>query len=161
MWFKLNDNKLDYLEKAPFTITNEVIIDASVEKVYDILINRNWSNWFQDFVDMTWTSPEPNGVGSKRIVKLKTLSVKETILAWDKNKRFSFSITEITLPLVKDMVEDMQFSSTDDGKTKMIWKVYYTPTFIMSAIHPIALKIFGTMFKKSINNFKIFVEKEK
>lgn len=160
MWFKLNDNKLDYLDKAPYNITNEIIIDAPIEKVYDVLINRSWSNWFQDFVDMIWTSPEPNGVGSKRIVKLKTLSVKETILAWDKNKRFSFSITEITLPLVKDMVEDMQFETTNDGKTKMTWKVYYTPTIIMSAIHPIALKIFGEMFKKSINNFKTFVERK-
>lgn len=160
MWFNINDNKLDYIERAPFNVSNEIIINASPEKVYDILMNKDWINWFQDFVSVEWTTPEPHNVNSKRIVKLKTLSVKETILAQENHKRFSFSITAITLPLVKDMLEDMKFEKTEDGNTKMSWKVYYTPSLLMSLIHPIGRAIFGSMFAKSIKNFKNFVEKQ-
>ena len=160
MWFKINDDKLDYIDKAPYNISNEVIINASPEKVFSVLTDKSWSNWFHDFKDMTWTSPAPYGKGSTRVVNLKTLSVKETILAWEKEKRYSFVITDLTLPLVKDMVEDMQFEKTPEGNTKMSWKVYYTPTLMMSIIHPIARMIFGSMFTKSINNFKNFVEKQ-
>src|SRR5205823_552139 len=96
-------------------------------------------------------------VGSTRTVKLKTLSVKETFLVWEPGKRYSFSIDEITLPLVKSMMEDMKLEETIDGGTRFKWDVHYTPTLLMIIFHPIARGIFGKMFTQSLKNLNKYI----
>ncbi len=160
MWFKLENQGLEYTKNAPFSFKNEIIINATPNKVFDVLAGDTWKHWFKDFVGVKWTSQGPYGIGSTRIVDLKPLSVKEKFLAWEYGKRYSFLIYEITLPLVKSMLEDMQLEETEDGKTLFRWNVYYTPSLIMLIIHPIARAIFGGMFKQSLNNLANYVQKD-
>ena len=57
------------------------------------------------------------------------------------------------------MMEDMQMTPLDNGQaTEFRWRVYYTPTALMSAIHPIARGIFEGMFKQSLANLKTYTE---
>jgi hypothetical protein len=158
MWFKLENCKLDYIERAPFNLKNSLYIPVSPERVFNILAGDTWKEWFQDFVGVKWLTPEESGTGSMREVKLKTLSVKETFLAWEPGKRYSFLVGEITLPLVKAMVEDIQLEPSGDEGTTVNWNVYYTPTLFMSLIHPVPRSIFGKMFSKSLENLGKFCQ---
>lgn len=156
---QIKHSELEYAVQAPFYLDNSLRIEAPPETVFKVLSESDWGQWFVDFESVTWTSPKPYGVGSTRIVKLKMLSVDERFLAWDPGSRFSFSIDAIDLPLVEGMMEDMQMTPLDNGQaTEFRWRVYYTPTALMSAIHPIARGIFEGMFKQSLANLKTYTE---
>ncbi len=159
-WFQLRRSELADIPQMPYHFDNQILIEASPASVFDVLANSNWQNWFVDFVSVTWTSSEPYGVGSTRTVKLKSLSVQERFLAWEPGQRFSFSIDAISLPLIQAMFEDMQLESVEDGRaTRLRWRVYYSPNWLMRAVHPIARAIFGRMFRQSLKNLKQYGEK--
>lgn len=160
-FFELVHAELGYAKDAPHCIDNQTLIEASPERVFEVLSGSDWGDWFVDFKRVDWTSPEPYGQGSTRTVTLKILSVKERFLAWEPGRRFSFSIDAISVPLVKAMMEDMQLEPVEGGRaTRFRWRVYYTPSPLMVAFHPIARKIFGNMFTQSLKNLKAYAEQK-
>lgn len=155
----IKPSELDYATQTPYYLDNVLRIEAPPEIVFNVLSESDWGQWFVDFGSVTWTSPKPYGIGSTRTVQLKMLSVDERFLAWNPGSRFSFSIDAIDLPLVEAMMEDMQMLPLDNGQaTEFRWRVYYTPTALMSAVHPIARGIFEGMFKQSLANLKTYTE---
>ena len=101
-----------------------------------------------------------DGVGSTREVELKALTVKERFLAWDPGKRISFCIYAITIPLISEMLEDMQLEPEGDGKTRLRWTAHYTPSLLMRLIHPVGRMIFSGLFQKSINGLRKYAERK-
>lgn len=160
-WFPIKASELEDIKTAPFQFDNQLLIEASPEQVFDVLVKSDWADWFVDFRKVTWTSQPPYQVGSTRTVEMKTLSVKERFLAWEPGQRFSFSIDAISLPLISQMLEDMQLEPVENGRcTRFCWRVYYTPNLLMRSIHPIARAIFGKMFKQSLTQLKQYIEKQ-
>jgi uncharacterized protein YndB with AHSA1/START domain len=151
MWFDVEPSEIEFTETSRFRIENDAIINAAPERVFQIFATGEaQEEWFQDFVANRWTSPEPYGAGSSREVELKMLTVKERFLSWEPGKRLAFTITAITLPLVRRMVEDLQFEPLGD-RTRFRWVVHYEPTLVMRAVHPIARAIFGKLFAATIS----------
>jgi hypothetical protein len=151
MWFDVEAVPLSFTERAPFRFENEAVIRASPERVFAIVATgERQIDWFKDFVDNRWTSPEPHGVGSTREVELKALTVKERFLAWEPGRRLSFHIYGITLPLVTAMVEDLRFEPAKDGATRLVWKAHYRPRLLVRAIHPVVRAVFGDMFRQTL-----------
>jgi uncharacterized protein YndB with AHSA1/START domain len=159
MWFDAEPVPLSFTEESPHHLTFEASIRASPERVFDVFATgEGQEGWFQDFVACRWTSGEPHTVGTTREIELKLLTVKERFLAWNRGKRLTFHIYAISLPLVKAMVEDMQFSAAGDGKTKLVWRVHYKPSLVFSLAHPVARKVFGKMFAASLTGLARYVE---
>lgn len=151
-------SELSFIDQAPFNFDHDIVIEASPERVFQIFASGEGQEvWFQDFVSVTWHHPEPHGVGTTRDVKLKLLSVNERFLAWDVGRRLSFSIDSITLPILRQMMEDLQFSPSGTG-CHLRWRVYYSPTPLMRLVHPLARLIFGNMFKASLAALKKYAE---
>lgn len=160
-WFQLIPSELDYAQSAPFCFDHQLLLEASPQTVFEVLRDSDWAEWFVDFRKVEWTSPDPYQTGSTRTVTLKTLAVKERFLAWEPGQRFSFSIDAISLPLLKQMMEDMQLEPVEKGRcTRVRWRVYYTPSLLMSSVHPLARRIFGSMFKQSLTRLKDYAEKK-
>src|SRR5262245_13834431 len=146
MWFQVRPTDMSYTLSSPFQFRNEAVIYAPPERIFEIwATGEGQEQWFKDFVACRWTSAAPHGVGSTREIELKALTVKERFLAWDPGKRISFCIYACTLPLISEMLEDLQFEPEGDGKTRFKWTAHYTPSPIMRLIHPIARMIFGDM----------------
>ncbi len=159
MWFDCEAVPLSFTERSPYRIENEAIIDASPERVFEILADGSRQiEWFEDFVACRWTSKPPHGLGSEREIELKALTVKERFLAWDPGKRMTFHIYAITVPLVSAMVEDLKLAPAGEGKTRFTWTVHYRPTLLMRAIHPIGRAVFGKMFKKTTERLQRFAK---
>jgi hypothetical protein len=150
MWFELEAVPLSYCETSPYRIENSVPVEASAARVFEILATgERQEEWFQDFVAIRWTTPEPHGVGSEREVELKILTVKERFLAWEPDKRLTFHVYANTLPLVKAMLEDMRIEATGERTCRFTWTVHYTPSLLMKLVHPVGRMIFGKMFRAS------------
>ncbi|MDC3956031.1 SRPBCC family protein [Polyangium jinanense] len=160
MWFPTTPSELSYVDSAPQRIANVVTIDATPERVFDLFATgERQEEWFQDFVACRWTSPEPHTVGTTREVQLKTLTVKERFLAWDRGQRLAFSIDGITLPIVKQMLEDLRFEPLDGGRrTRLVWHVFYTPALVMVPVHGAARAVFSHMFRRSAEKLQRFAE---
>lgn len=152
MWFATAPTELDFTENSPFRLTFDAIVEARPERVFDIFAKGEAQEiWFQDFKAVRWTSPEPHSVGTTREVELKILTVKERFVAWDRGNRLSFSIDAITVPLVKRMMEDLQFEGIGEKGTRLVWTVHYEPSLAMRAVHPVAKMVFGKMFRTSLD----------
>jgi uncharacterized protein YndB with AHSA1/START domain len=159
MWFDCEPVTAAFTDESPHHLAFEATIKASPERVFDIFATgEGQEQWFADFVACRWHQEGEHDVGSTRDIELKLLTVKERFLIWDRGKRLTFHIYAITLPLVKAMVEDMQFAPAGDGKTKLVWRVHYKPAAIFSLIHPVARKVFGGMFAKSLEGLTRYAE---
>jgi hypothetical protein len=151
MWFSLISSDLTYVDTSPYRIANVIHIAASPERVFDVMATGEaQTEWFQDFVACRWTSGEPHGVGTTREIELKTLTVKERFLVWDRGKRLTFSVDASTVPLIHQMIEDMRFEPSESGSgTRFVWHVHYTPSLLMKPMHAAARAIFERMFRLS------------
>ena len=162
MWFALEVQDLSFTKTAPFMFENEAILDASPERVFEIIATgENQRTWFKDFVGIRWTKPPPHGVGSERDVELKLLTVREHFLAWEPGKRLAFTIHKMTLPLVEAMVEDMVFEPLGEGRTRFLWRAYYRPKFFMQPFHPIMRAVFGQIFQETTRGLVAYVAAHK
>lgn len=158
MWFPTTPSDLSYVDASPDRIAVVQSIAAPPERVFDIVAaGERQDEWFQDFVACRWQSPEPHGVGATREIQLKMLTVKERFLAWERGRRFAFSIDAISLPLVRQMVEDMRFEP-EGGGTRLVWHVHYTPSRVMRPVHPAARAVFGRMFRSSAEGLRRYAE---
>ncbi len=62
------------LDSAPVRFVNEVTINATPERVFEVLEDFDaWPEWFNDIVKVEWTSPRPFGVGTIRNADLQNL----------------------------------------------------------------------------------------
>lgn len=159
MWFKLEPCELEFAERSVHRFRNEGLINAPPERVFGLLASDAWPEWYPDFLSVKWVTPGPHGQGSTREVKLKTLSARERFVAWEPGKRISFSIDEVTLPLIRKMMEDVRLDPAAEGKTRVVWDIHYEPRTVMRLIHPIARAIFGRMFRQAVLNLGRYVDR--
>ena len=161
MWFDLEAVPLEFTESSPFHIETVAIIDATPERVFDILATgERQSEWFQDFVENRWTTAA-RGVGAEREVELKLFTVKERFLAWDRGKRLAFHIYGSTLPVTRATIEDMVLEAVDvrgARATRLTWRVHYRPTLPARLLHPLMRLIFGRMFKAGAEGLARYVK---
>lgn len=157
MWFDVEPCDLGFVEQSRHSLDYEVLLPATPERAFDALSGDEMRLWFEDFVACRWTSPPPHGVGSTREIELKIVTVKERFLVWEPGKRLTFTIYASTLPITRQMVEDMQLEPAGDRATRLRWRVHYTPSKIARPIHPIARFAFGRMFQRSVDNLSRYL----
>lgn len=157
MWFYVDPTDIRYTERSPYQFRNEARLDVPPDKAFEIAtLDEGAPEWFKDFVAVRWTSDPTRAAGSTRDVELKLVTVKERFLIWEPGKRLSFTIYASTLPIVSEMLEDLRFEPTSDGGTRLFWDVHYTPSSLMkpAPVHAIARKLFGNIFRDSIEGLK-------
>lgn len=77
-----------------------------------------WTEWLP-ITKVTWTSPEPFGVGTTRTVEVGDQIIEETFFAWEEGRRMAFRFEASTLP-VNAAVEDYRVVPVDGG-CEMRW----------------------------------------
>ncbi len=77
-----------------------------------------WTEWLS-ITKVTWTSPEPFGVGTTRTVEIGNEIVEETFFAWEEGRRMAFRFEASTLP-VTAAVEDYRVVPAEGG-CEMRW----------------------------------------
>lgn len=155
MWFETAPTELDFTTSSPHRLQFDALIEAPPRRVFEIFATGEaQQTWFQDFKANRWTSPEPHTVGTTREVELKLLTVKERFVAWEPGVRLAFSVDAITLPLVKRLMEDLQFEAVGEKGTRLVWTVHYEPTLAMRVVHPVVKLIFSKMFRASLDGLR-------
>jgi uncharacterized protein YndB with AHSA1/START domain len=106
MPFRLRNEDLSFVERAPVLVRAETSVPASPAAVWPAFADASvWPSWFTGMQDAHYTSPAPYGVGSTRRVRVMGLEADETILAFDLGERFAFRVDSTNLPLLAALVE--------------------------------------------------------
>ena len=141
--------------------SNEVIIDAPIDKVIELFDNPdNMSKWQEGFISMTHKSGEDGKAGAKYDMKYKMgkreIEMVETILERDLPRIFSATYEA---KKVWNQV-DNSFHSTEDGKTKYQTENQIKMRGMMKLFAVLMPGAFKKQSQKYLNDFKNFVEKE-
>jgi hypothetical protein len=149
---------LEFVEGASWRFENTVELDAAPGAVFDIFADgESWPRWFADIKRVTWTSPEPKGVGTTRTVVLTTMTVFEHFLAWDHGRRFAFRFVGSSLPLCRAGIEDYRLEEIGPGRTRFFYGVYLEPTLVVRLVGPIAKLQFARMFRRAAEGLRAYV----
>ncbi|HWR69273.1 MAG TPA: SRPBCC family protein [Desulfomonilia bacterium] len=150
---------LDFLESAPIRILHEVEIKASPGEVFNVLADADaWPRFLKDVVRTEWTSPEPHGVGSTRMIVLKGMTARERFIAWEQGKRFTFYIAEATAPLARALCEDYRLEPADGGKTRLTYVLACDPTFLLRLIGPVGRRLLAGLCSRVAHGLEDFMK---
>ena len=63
---------LDFIAGAPFRFVSTVDLTITPEQVFEVLDDAgSWPHWATVITKVTWTSPQPHGVGTTRTVDMR------------------------------------------------------------------------------------------
>lgn len=160
MRFESQPVGLDFIDRAPYRFENTAELDATPEQVFDLLADGDaWPKWFRDIKRVTWTTPDPKGVGTKRTVKLAAATVYEYFLVWERGKRYTFRFEGANRPIFKAGIEDYRMEPLPGGRTKFFYGVYLEPAPIVALLGPIGKAIFARMFRKGTIGLQRYLKK--
>jgi uncharacterized protein YndB with AHSA1/START domain len=156
MWFQLQPAELDFVERAPHRFRAEAYVHAPAHRVFEIVAGEAMERWLPEFVALRWTSPEPFGEGTTRQLDLRLLSVKERVLAWEPGRRFAFTITAMTAPLLVQAVEDVHMEPIAARVTLLRWNVHYTTIAPLALAQPLMKRALALPWKKAVNEIAAY-----
>jgi hypothetical protein len=63
---------VSFTETAPYRFSNGVDLAITPEQLFEVLADAEaWRRWASVITNVTWTSPEPRGVGTTRTVDMR------------------------------------------------------------------------------------------
>jgi uncharacterized protein YndB with AHSA1/START domain len=83
---------LDFIAHPPFRFVSTVDLAIPAEQVFEILDDaESWPRWATAITEVTWTSPQPHGVGTTRTVYMRGgLVGDEEFLAWEPHSHLTW-----------------------------------------------------------------------
>jgi len=119
---------LSFLENAPFRFHNSVDLAITPEQLFEVLGDAEaWPRWAKAITKVTWTSPEPRGVGTTRIVNMHGgLVGDEEFLAWEPFTRMAFRFNECSTRAVAAFAEDYRVEVIPGG-CRLTWTMAQKP----------------------------------
>jgi hypothetical protein len=113
---------LDFVETAPHRFVNSVDLPCTPERVFAVLSDADaWPRWAKAITKVTWTSPEPYGVGTTRTVAMRGgLVGAEEFLAWEPSTRMAFRFGEASQKTIAAFAEDYTVVETPGG-CRLTW----------------------------------------
>ena len=105
---------LDFIDGAAFRFVSTVNLTITPELVFEVLDDaESWLLWAAVITKVTWTSPEPHGVGTTRTVDVRGDIVgDEEFLAWEPHSHMAFRFNQGSDRTVVDLFLDYRFGGT-------------------------------------------------
>ena len=147
-------------DTAPMRFTNAVELDARPDEVFAILEDgESWPRWFAGMRKVAWTSNKPYGVGTTRTVWLTLGSVDEHFFRWEQDRRFSFYLTALSMPLVYALAEDYLLEELAPGRTRFTYRVAVEPRLALGMVGPIARTLINSILRNACKGLQSYVLK--
>ena len=151
---------LDYFETAPESFRYEVVLSASPERVFEVFEDaESWPVWADAITRVTWTTPKPFTVGTKRTVDLKGgLRADEYFMAWRQNERMAFYFERTSKPVLQSFAEDYQLEAVGNGKTKLVWRVAFESRGLMAYLSPLLRPVVRAMLARIMKGLERYLK---
>jgi hypothetical protein len=148
---KLRPSDAGFAERADFVIDEHAVIDAPPEAVYDAIVDLVGAReWLADFVRAEWVSG-PDEQGRQVVDELFTFMTQRVrTFHAERGRRWMASIDACTLPLGREMMEDLELAPLPDGRTQLRWRYYYETYRVVMPIRAPLHNYFAKMIRKDI-----------
>ncbi|WP_322861500.1 SRPBCC family protein [Mycobacterium europaeum] len=119
---------LSFIDSAPFVFRNSVDLAITPEQLFEVLADaESWPRWASVITNVTWTSPEPRGVGTTRVVEMRGGMVgNEEFLAWEPFSHMAFRFNECSTQAVAAFAEDYRVEVIPGG-CRLTWTMAQKP----------------------------------
>lgn len=119
---------LSFIDSAPFVYRNSVDLAITPEQLFEVLADaESWPRWASVITKVTWTSPEPRGVGTTRVVEMRGgLVGNEEYLAWEPFSHMAFRFNECSTQAVAAFAEDYRVEAVPGG-CRLTWTMAQKP----------------------------------
>ncbi|OBH89871.1 SRPBCC family protein [Mycobacterium sp. E2733] len=119
---------LSFIDSAPFVFRNSVDLAITPEQLFEVLADaESWPRWASVITKVTWTSPEPRGVGTTRVVEMRGGMVgNEEFLAWEPFSHMAFRFNECSTQAVAAFAEDYRVEVIPGG-CRLTWTMAQKP----------------------------------
>ena len=117
-----------FIAGAPFRFSNSVDLAITPEQLFEVLADaESWPRWAKVITKVTWTSPEPYGVGTTRVVDMiGGLTGDEEFLAWEPYTYLAFRFNGCSNKAVAAFAEEYRVVETPGG-CRLTWTVAQKP----------------------------------
>jgi carbon monoxide dehydrogenase subunit G len=151
---------LDFLETAPFRFSNSVDLAITPEQLFEVLGDaESWPRWASVITKVTWTSPEPRGVGTTRTVKMRGGIVgDEEFLAWEPFSHMAFRFNECSTRSVAAFAEDYRVENIPGG-CRMTWTLAQKPAGPAKLAMFVARPLLNLGFRRFLANLRRYTDK--
>jgi carbon monoxide dehydrogenase subunit G len=141
---------VSFTENAPFRFRNSVDLAITPEQVFEVFADaESWPRWASVITKVTWTSPEPRGVGTTRIVEMRGGIVgDEEFLAWEPFTHMAFRFNECSTRSVAAFAEDYRVEVIPGG-SRLTWTMAQKPA---GAARP-AMFVVGPLLNLALRRF--------
>ena len=119
---------LDFVDTAPFRFVSTVELSITPEQLFEVLADaESWPHWATVITEVTWTSPEPRGVGTTRTVHMRGGIVgDEEFLAWEPNSHMAFRFNAVSTRSLAAFAEDYRVVPPPTG-CRLTWVMAMKP----------------------------------
>jgi FAD/FMN-containing dehydrogenase len=150
--FKLRPSGASFAERAPHVIDIEETLSAPAEAIFDGVVNlRDAREWLPDFVRARWVEG-PNEHGEQVVEEtFRFMSQRVRTFLAEPGRRWMASIDACTLPLGRQLMEDLELDPLPDGGgTRVRWRYYYDPYPAMRPLRRLLHREFDHMLRLSL-----------
>ena len=152
---------LDFIAHAPFRYVSTVDLAITPEQLFEVLADaESWPQWATVITKVTWTSPEPRGVGTTRTVNMRGGIVgDEEFLAWEPFTHMAFRFNEASTGSIGAFAEDYRVVPTADG-CNLTWVMAMKANGVAARIGmSLGRPVMARMFQKFLYKLRDYTNK--
>ena len=147
----------EYLDSAPVRGTLTQDIPASAAATFRALEDaESWPEFIGPITAVTWTSPEPFGVGTTRTITGKGTSIDEEFWGWEDGRSMGFCFTSANVPVFAAFAEEWRVEPTGDDSCRLIWRYGLETPALAKPLQPVlgfGFKRQGTGFLRDLADY--------
>ena len=147
---------LDFVDTAPFRFVSTVDLAITPEQLFEVLADaESWPHWATAITKVTWTSPEPRGVGTTRTVDMRGgITGDEEFLAWEPFSHMAFRFNESTTRASTAFAEDYRVVPTTAG-CHLTWVMAMKPNGLAGRLGmTLGKPVMGWVFQRFLYNLR-------
>ncbi|MCW2993939.1 MAG: hypothetical protein JWQ18_1434 [Conexibacter sp.] len=128
MTYKLPEIDDAFFEDAPVVIPATVELDATPDRVWEVLGSDEMWSWAPIIDQLVWTTPRPQAAGAiRRLRLLKLVTIEEEFYRWDVGRRATFRVVEQSRRVFDGLAEDFLLEPGAGGGTRLTWTMAVAP----------------------------------
>lgn len=151
---------LDFVDHAPYRFVSTVDLAITPRQVFEVLEDASsWPQWATAITKVTWTSPQPRGVGTTRTVHMRGGIVgDEEFLAWEPYSHMAFRFNQASTNSIAAFAEEYRVVETAGG-CHLTWVMAMKPNgaaarWGMSLGRP----VMGRVFQRFLHNLRRYTD---
>ncbi len=119
----------DYLDSAPVHEALSQDLPVHADAAFRALEDpASWPEFVGAINEVTWTSPEPYGVGTTRTVQGPGGVIHEEFWGWEDGRSMGFWFTAAAIPVFAAFAEEWRVETTGDSSCRLTWRyAFETP----------------------------------